>query len=282
MPAGRITGEGLAFMRPRGWEYLAVVFLAVVARAATVLGQEVERIEPPSWWVEREAQGLMLLVEGSGLSGAKVRATRGPIRVDRVEEGRQGRALFVEVTVLGGSLAGRCEIEIATGGRTIRRDWELVTKPERRPEPFGPDDVIYLAMVARFSNGDPVNDEAGGGDRMLDRRDPHAYHGGDFAGLHKRLLDLGRSWHHGSLAHTDLPPRADMVRDEPREHATKDGRLPWVLPGRLLRHQRSVRLAPRLSRVGGQGPPAWPEGDPGPDPWLHWTETPLDHPPADR
>jgi glycosidase len=95
--------------------------------------------------------------------------------------------LFVDLTIPGGAAAGRCEIEIAAGGRTLRRGWELVEKPERRPEPFGPDDVIYLAMVDRFANGDPANDAAGGGERMLDRRDTHAYHGGDFAGLRGRL-----------------------------------------------------------------------------------------------
>ncbi len=94
------------------------------------------------------------------------------------------------MTVPGEAAVGRCEIEVAAGGRTIRRDWDLVAKPTRRPQPFGPDDVFYLVMPDRFANGDPANDESAGGDRMLDRRDTHAYHGGDFAGLRKRLPDL--------------------------------------------------------------------------------------------
>ena len=65
-----------------------------------------------------------------------------------------------------------------------------MAKPTRRPEPFGPDDVIYLIMVDRFANGDPANDEPPGGDRLLDRRDTHAYHGGDFAGIRRKLPDL--------------------------------------------------------------------------------------------
>ena len=53
------------------------------------------------------------------------------------------------------------------------------------------DDVIYLRSWSdRFANGDPANDEPTGGDRLLDRRDTHAYHGGDFAGLRRRLPDL--------------------------------------------------------------------------------------------
>ena len=119
---------------------------------------------------------------------------RGPVRVVRVEAGRGGRALFAELSIPAGAEACRCEVEIAAGGQTIRRGWELLARPRRRPEPFGPDDVIYLVMVDRFANGDPTNDEPPGGDRLLDRRDSHAYHGGDFAGVAGRLpylVDLG-------------------------------------------------------------------------------------------
>ena len=103
-------------MRPRDFASMTVLFLTVVALSATAPGQAVERIDPPSWWVESQDQALTLLVEGSGLAGAQVRVARGPIRVGRVEPGREGRALFVELTVPGGADVGRCEIEIAAGG----------------------------------------------------------------------------------------------------------------------------------------------------------------------
>jgi neopullulanase len=177
-------------MKPRDFASMTVLFLIVAACPAMASGQAVERIDPPSWWVESQDQVLMLLIEGSGLDGAQVSVADGPIRIVRVEPGREGRALFVELTVPGGADVGRCEIEIAAGGQTIWRGWDLVAKPTRRPEPFGPDDVIYLIMVDRFANGDPANDEPPGGDQLLDRRDTHAYHGGDFAGIRRRLPDL--------------------------------------------------------------------------------------------
>jgi neopullulanase len=177
-------------MRRRSVAGMAALSLTVLAPLATALGQAVERIDPPSWWVESQEQVLTLLIEGSGLAGAHVRGVRGPIRIARVEPEQEGRALFVELTVFRGAEAGRCELEVAAGGQSIRRGWELVAKPTRRPKPFGPDDVIYLIMVDRFANGDPANDEPPGGDRLLNRRDTHAYHGGDFAGVRRRLSDL--------------------------------------------------------------------------------------------
>jgi glycosidase len=177
-------------MRRRHSARLAVLFLAALAPAMTAAAQVVETFEPPSWWVERDEQGLMLLIEGSGLDGAEVRVARGPIQVARIEPGLRGHALFVDVKVPGQAAASRCEFEIVAGGKTIRRPWELVPKPARHPEPFGPDDVLYLIMIDRFANGDPDNDEPASAGRMLDRRDTHAYHGGDFAGLRRRLPDL--------------------------------------------------------------------------------------------
>ncbi|MBM4764207.1 alpha-amylase family glycosyl hydrolase [Bacillus sp. B15-48] len=43
------------------------------------------------------------------------------------------------------------------------------------------DESIYYLMVDRFNNGDNSNDY------MVDTRDPHAYHGGDFEGVIKQL-----------------------------------------------------------------------------------------------
>ncbi|MDB4965503.1 MAG: Cyclomaltodextrin glucanotransferase [Myxococcales bacterium] len=46
--------------------------------------------------------------------------------------------------------------------------------------------VIYLALVDRFTNGDSANDSLGLAG-CLDANDPQKYHGGDFAGLQARL-----------------------------------------------------------------------------------------------
>jgi glycosidase len=49
-----------------------------------------------------------------------------------------------------------------------------------------PPRVMYLVVTDRFTNGDPSNDDAGP-PGCLDRADPRKLHGGDLAGLRKRI-----------------------------------------------------------------------------------------------
>ena len=56
-----------------------------------------------------------------------------------------------------------------------------------------PSDLIYFVMVDRFANGDPQNDDE------IDPSDPHAFHGGDLAGVIKHIdhfasLGVGTLW----------------------------------------------------------------------------------------
>ncbi len=157
---------------------------------------KLDRLQPPGWWSSSKPQQLTLLVEGAGLSGARVSMSEGPIRLLRTEEGLGGRALFLDVEIPAGAAPGQYGVELSLLGGNLRiaRPWVLSPPPTYKPRPINHDDVIYLIMPDRFANGDPSNDEHEGSERMLDRHDVHAYHGGDFAGLTRRLpylADLG-------------------------------------------------------------------------------------------
>ena len=53
-------------MRPRDVASMTVLFLTVVALSTTAPGQAVERIDPPSWWVESEDQAIDAPHRGDG------------------------------------------------------------------------------------------------------------------------------------------------------------------------------------------------------------------------
>ena len=61
------------------------------------------------------------------------------------------------------------------------------TRPQRAAD-VPRSELMYFVMVDRFFNGDPTNDDT------VDRTDPHAFHGGDLAGVREKLdylSDLG-------------------------------------------------------------------------------------------
>ncbi|MGQ0634039.1 MAG: alpha-amylase family glycosyl hydrolase [Planctomycetaceae bacterium] len=152
------------------------------------------RVGPPSWWTADRPQQLSLLIEGQGLADVRVTANRDVVRIDRVEPALDRRSAIVDVTVAAGAAPGEIGIQFESQGRIARFDWRLVKPPERKPQPIGPDDVIYLIMPDRFVNGNPQNDAPADEDAMLDRQDKEAYHGGDFAGIRQKLpylADLG-------------------------------------------------------------------------------------------
>ena len=154
----------------------------------------IDRVEPPSWWPAPLPQQITLLIEGRGLDGAAVRIDGRPLSVGRIEHGLGGRAVLAEVTIPGSAEPGDLHVEVSARGHVLRVPWTLHAAPGRKPDPFGPDDIIYLIMPDRFADGDPSNNEVERGDRMLDRKSPDAYHGGDFEGIRKRLpylKDLG-------------------------------------------------------------------------------------------
>ncbi|WP_165063418.1 alpha-amylase family glycosyl hydrolase [Paludisphaera rhizosphaerae] len=259
------------------------------AITATSEAQSVDRVGPPSWWADASTQRITLLVEGSGLLDATVRVSEGPLRIQRVEAIAGGRALFVDVEIPAGATPGRCVLEVGPS----RIPWEIVPRPARKPQPFGSDDVLYLVMPDRFADGDPANNDPPGGDRMYDRKDSHAYHGGDFAGIRKRLpylADLGVT----ALWLTPIYRTADTwtesnVDGRPRKMADFHGYAPvdfyGINPrfGTFYEYRSLVDEAHALGikviqdqLLGFTGPKHPWRNRPPTDAWLHG---PIDHPP---
>jgi glycosidase len=161
---------------------------------AITQGPAIHRIDPPSWWTAARSQRITLLVEGRDLDGATAEFDGDGVRVDRCEHGLAGRAALVQAIVLAGARPGSLKLRFVRGGKRIEHPWTLLPALSRRPEPFGPDDILYLIMPDRFADGDSHNNEPAGGDRLFDRRSADAYHGGDFQGVIRKLpylKDLG-------------------------------------------------------------------------------------------
>lgn len=161
-----------------------IIGLLLVARAA-VPGQPptVEKVEPPNWWVGHSVSTVRVLVRGENLGGSSLRSKSGSLKISNVRVNERGDYLFCDVAIDGNARAGRYEFEIsAAGGKTsVPFDVGVPLETKGNFQGVTADDVIYLIMTDRFADGDQKNN------KDVDRKNPRAWHGGDFRGIISNL-----------------------------------------------------------------------------------------------
>ena len=171
---------------------LLVYFLGAVG-AMPVPGQtgpSVAKVEPPSWWAGHSINPVRLLVRGRNLAGAQVKASRPQIVASAVMVNTSGTYLLVSIKVSPAAKPGDYPLTIETaGGRTtipFRLDLPLDSATNFRG--VSTEDVIYLIMTDRFSDGDPSNNSPGDAAAAANnRQNPRAFHGGDLRGVINHL-----------------------------------------------------------------------------------------------
>jgi neopullulanase len=157
-------------------------------------GPLVLNVEPPSWWANHTLNPVRLLVRGRNLKGARVYATAPetqPTAATVVNSA--GTYLFVSVNVNPAARPGNYPLTLETkAGKTlIPFRIEAPLDAATNFQGITSDDVIYLIMPDRFSNGDASNDAPAGSPLAAnDRRNPRSYHGGDLRGIINHLSYL--------------------------------------------------------------------------------------------
>jgi glycosidase len=269
-------------MIPRG--VVAVTLLLQISAAA--FGQAAERkisiqkIDPPTWWVQMPAP--MLLVRGEGLGGARFSLSDPTLRIAKTVISHNGHWAQLWLT----KTAARPETVTV---RASRGDESAETRYKfgaRKPASagfagFSPTDVMYLIMTDRFADGDLKNDGPHAQDAatspaaIAERAKPRGWHGGDYRGIEKHLdylqqlgvttvwvtppyENLGAESYHGYHA-------TDMYRVDPHWGAMSDLQS---LAAAL--HQRGMKLVldDVPNHVGPLNP--WVQDEPAPN-WFHGT-----------
>lgn len=167
-----------------------LVFLCAGVRAQTAAAPSVVKVEPPNWWAAHTINPVRLLVRGRNLHGGRVTSTRPEIVPSATLINSSGTYLFVSVTINPAAWPGDYPLALeTTGGRTVipfRLNPPLDSK--RNFQGITTDDVVYLIMPDRFSNGDASNDAPAGSPAAAnDRKNARAFHGGDLRGIINRL-----------------------------------------------------------------------------------------------
>jgi glycosidase len=158
----------------------------------------VSRVSPPEWFVGHSMNPVRCLVEGRGLTGARVESGDPGLAVSRVSVNPRGTALFFDLKIDPKAAPGPRTLRVATAEGAANAPFVLEA-PLPRPgrfQGFSNEDVFYLIMVDRFANGDPENDDPAVSRGLLDRSKTRYYHGGDLQGILDHLpylKDLGVS-----------------------------------------------------------------------------------------
>ena len=169
---------------------LVLVFLTLTFSIARGDAPVVLKVEPASWWANHSIQPVRLLVRGRNLAGARVRGAKPQTTTTGVRINARGDYLFVNVHINPRALPGDYPLVLETAQGSTRIPFRVEQALEARSN-FGGvdnDDVIYLIMTDRFSDGDAGNNiPPGAPAAALDRKNPRGFHGGDFRGVINQL-----------------------------------------------------------------------------------------------
>lgn len=149
----------------------------------------VTKVDPPSWFVDHSMSTIQLLVRGSALAGATLVSESPAVIVERQQVNANGTYLIAYVRIDDEAAPGPVSLRVESSGGAADVPFELLAKlpSAGRFQGLTTDDVVYLLMPDRFSDGDQTNNDPPGSEGNYDRRNPFAYHGGDFKGVRDRL-----------------------------------------------------------------------------------------------
>lgn len=174
------------------------ICFALAALACVLAGQlaqaaEINRIEPPCWWVGMKNPELQIMVYGPGIGEAHVSVDYPGVRLKETVKTENPNYLFLYLDIEEDAAPGRMDLSFETAGGIMVREYELLPRSAKPGAMgFSGADVLYLITPDRFANGDPSNDTLEGA--RVDRSRSGGRHGGDIRGVTDHLdyiFDLG-------------------------------------------------------------------------------------------
>lgn len=174
----------------------------ITAADLTATAMEIEHMHPLNWWSGMHDTHLQIMLHGTNIANSKVslKDNKG-VRLIETQRVENPNYLFVYVD-LAKAPAQTFKIHLDQGqSGSTDIPYELKQRGDYRPNPFGPQDVLYLLMPDRFVNGNHDLDSVPGMMEPTVSRyhkeknpDDSGRHGGDIQGIRQSLdylQDLG-------------------------------------------------------------------------------------------
>src|SRR5574344_742317 len=115
----------------------------------------VERVEPPCWWVGMNTP-LTLMVYSNDISDAHVVVNSEDIVVNALHNGDSPNYLFIDLELKSSLKEGQYRFTMTDkqgGKRKFDYTFHKRKEGSAQRNGFGREDVVYLLMADRFSNG---------------------------------------------------------------------------------------------------------------------------------
>ena len=172
----------------------ALAWCAFAGAQQQALG--IAKIDPPNWFAALPQP--MLLVQGTGLTGAKFSFSDAALHVDRAVVSENGH--WAQLW-LSASPAKPETVTLHASHGAATADVSYTFAARRAPgnalsaglAGFSSRDVMYLIMTDRFADGDLANDGPNAADSAdsaaaaAERAKPRGWHGGDLRGIMQHL-----------------------------------------------------------------------------------------------
>jgi len=163
----------------------------------TLIAQNIEKVEPPFWWVGMQNSQLQLLVYGENIADYSVTISDKEIILDSITKIDNANYLFLNLNLSKVKKASFFEVKLTKkGNKNLHFTYELKDREKNSAnrKSFDSSDVIYLIMPDRFANGNSQNDSHESVIEKANRADKSGRHGGDIQGVINNLpylQDLG-------------------------------------------------------------------------------------------
>jgi glycosidase len=149
-----------------------------------------ERVDPPFWWAGMEDSSLQLMFYGNRIAESNVIADYPGVILKKTIRLENPNYLIIDLEITKEARPGNIPLIFEYQREILFSvDYQLKGRNDGSSERwgFGKEDVIYLIMPDRFSNGDPGNDTVGSMLEAADRSNPNGRHGGDIKGIRSML-----------------------------------------------------------------------------------------------
>ena len=183
-------------------------------KTTIVESDEIDKVEPPHWWIGLKNQKLQLLVKHPNIGSSHVDISHQGVNLVKVNKADSPNYLFLDLELSKSAKPGKFNIVFKQDdGSELKQTYELKERQRSAEDYLGFDssDVIFLITPDRFVNGDPSNDIIEGLKQTnIDRSEGYERHGGDLRGMINSIDYIHE------LGYTAVWPTPVLINDMPQ------------------------------------------------------------------